>query len=556
MIAVTDQATGMNYRSGDAGSVRQYGNRPMLGLHSRAAVSYITGTHQFKVGLNDSSGNSSFYTQRWMPLKYRLNNGIPNQITQYAFGGENDPLPSKSHLDLPGIFAQDKWRTGQLTTSYGVRVDWVRSRFPEQHVTPSLYAPTRNIVFPKQDNLHWTDVTPRLAAVYDLFGNGKTGLKASLGKYLENMGAFTGIANGANPTQTLVTTASRSWTDANGNFIPDCNLISPAAQDLRTSGGDVCGALSNQSFGGTQAGARYDTDLTRGFGKRAYNWEFGAGVQHELFPRVAVDVSYFRRWYGNFRVTDNLALAASDYDSFGITAPSDPRLPGGGGYPVGDLIDLKPAKFGLPTDNFNTLASKYGKQTEHWQGIDATINARLRDGLLLQGGVSSGRTVTDSCEIDEKVPEARTSNFCHIANAWMGGTQVKFLGSYAIPRIDVRFGLAYQNIPGQPISANYNAPNAVVQPSLGRPLAGGAANATVNLITPGTLYGDRINQTDLRFAKVFRFSGLITTINADLYNAFNANPVLTQNFAFGNNWLQPTNILQARFLKLGLQVDF
>jgi hypothetical protein len=555
MIAVTDQATGISYRSGDAGSVRQYGSRPMLGLHSRAAISYITGSHQFKAGFNDSSGNSTFRTARWMPVKYRLNNGVPNQITQYAFGGENDPLVSKSHLDLPGIFVQDKWRTGRLTTSYGIRVDWVRSSFPEQRVTAALYAPTRNIVFPKQDNLRWTDVTPRFAAVYDLFGNGKTGLKASLGKYLENMGAFTGIANGANPTQTLVTTASRSWTD-NGNFRPDCDLLNPAAQDNRAQGGDMCGALSNQAFGSVQPGARYDPELTKGFGKRSYNWEFGVGVQHELLPRVAVDISYFRRWFGNFRVADNMTVSAADYDKFSITAPLDPRLPDGGGYTIGNLIDLKPAKFGLPADSLTTLASNYGKQTEYWQGVDATINARLGEGFLLQGGMSSGRTVTDTCEIEEKVPESRTSSFCHTTTGWMGGTQVKFLGSYTIPRVDVRFGLAYQNIPGQPISANYNAPNAVVLPSLGRPLAGGAANTAVNLIEPGTLYGDRISQIDLRFAKVLRLGPYRTTINADLFNAFNANPVLTQNFAFGSSWLQPTNILQARFLKLGLQVDF
>ena len=163
--------------------------------------------------------------------------------------------------------------------------------------------------------------------------------------------------------------------------------------------------------------------------------------------------------------------------------------------------------------------------------------------------------MTDNCDVVSKVPEARTSLFCHVETAWLGGTQVKFLGSYTVPRVDIRMSAAYQNIPGAEIQANYNAPNAAVVPSLGRPLAGGAANVLVNLIRPGTMYGDRISQVDLRFAKLVSYAGVRATLHVDLYNAFNANPVLTQNFNF-DAWLRPTNILQARFLKLGVQLNF
>src|SRR6266850_1178479 len=80
---------------------------------------------------------------------------------------------------------------------------------------------------------------------------------------------------------------------------------------------------------------------------------------HEILPRTSVDVSYFRRSYGNFRVTDNRVLSPSDLDKFDVTAPSDPRLPGGGGDVVRGMYNLKPAKFGLASDNFVTLASNY-----------------------------------------------------------------------------------------------------------------------------------------------------------------------------------------------------
>ncbi len=92
-------------------------------------------------------------------------------------------------------------------------------------------------------------------------------------------------------------------------------------------------ALTTASiFGTVQPGTSYDPDLLEGWGKRANNWEFTTGVQHEIVPRVSLDVQYARRWYGNFRITDDLAVAASDYQQFTFTVPSDARLPDGGGY--------------------------------------------------------------------------------------------------------------------------------------------------------------------------------------------------------------------------------
>src|SRR6185436_7651787 len=112
---------------------------------------------------------------------------------------------------------------------------------------------------------------------------------------------------------------------------------------------------------------------------------------------------------------DNRALSPADFDSFTIAAPSNPLLPNGGGYQIGGLYNLKPAMFGLPNDDYVTSADTYGKQTEHWNGVDATFSARGRGGMLLQGGVSTGRTTTDNCEIRAKLPEAApTDPNCHV----------------------------------------------------------------------------------------------------------------------------------------------
>jgi len=178
----------------------------------------------------------------------------------------------------------------------------------------------------------------------------------------------------------------------------------------------------------------------------------------------------------------------------------------------------------------------------------------------VSGGLSTGRTVTDNCEILAQVPEAGLlgAPYCHQVTNFL--TDVKLQGGYTLPRIDVLLGVSYRNSPGPQIAANYVATNAAVQPSLGRPLSGGAANVTVNLVEPGTLFGDRLNQLDLRIGKVVRVNRVRTVISFDLYNALNGNPVLTENATYRDTtvsgWRIPTSILPARFAKFGVQVDF
>jgi hypothetical protein len=132
---------------------------------------------------------------------------------------------------------------------------------------------------------------------------------------------------------------------------------------------------------------------------------------------------------------------------------------------------------------------------------------------------------------------------------------LKFLGSYRIPRIDVQVSASLQNLPGPELLATYTATNAVISPSLGRNLAGGTSNVPVALVAPGSMYGERMNQLDLRFGKILRFGRTRANVGVDLYNALNSNAVLAVNDAFAS-WQQPTEILNARFAKLVLQLDF
>jgi hypothetical protein len=580
MIGVLEQGgtiPGLRYRGAVETPARTggtYNNSWNNNFHWRFHASYITGAHAFKVGVNDAYGYHENQSYVPNPVSYRFNNGVPNEIVLRAL-----PHTVINHVDNDfGLFAQDKWTIDRLTVSGGIRYDHHATTFPEQRLGPTFATPNRNITFPEQKNLSYHDITPKSQMVYDLFGNGKTALKVSLNKYLAGLGTTNGattVTLGPNPINVLNTVVRRNWTDANNNKVPDCNLLNRLEQDNRASGGDFCSAFDDATFGLATPSVRFDPDLLSGWGKRFNNWEFSTGVQHEILPRVSLDIGYFRRWYGNFVAIDNLNVAASEYDSFSIVAPVDSRLPNGGGYTVPGFKTLRP--FGRATDNYTTLAENYGKQIEHWNGVDVNVNARVVNGLSLQGGTSTGRSSYDNCDIVDDVPETAMAppvpattgtvslvNFpyCHIDTNWL--TQIKGAASYTIPRVDVAVTGTFQRTPAPVpyLAANWAAPNSEIRRSLGRDLSGGAQNQTVNLVEPGTLFGPALTQLDFRVAKILQFGTARTTINFDLYNALNANTVLTynDNFSVGPTgavtWQQPTQILQARFFKISAQLDW
>jgi hypothetical protein len=552
MISVVEQSTGLRYRA-----AQNFNKNYNHNYFYRAAVSYVTGTHAFKAGFNNTMGWLRDRTYDFQPVNYRFNNGVPNQITVFATPYLNQ---AKEDADF-GIYAQDRWTLGRLALMGGIRFDYFKTSFPEMHLGPGPLVPNRDLTFPARDNLGWKDITPRSGAAFDVFGNGRTALKVSLNKYLEGQAlSAASLAQLPSPFRTLVLSTTRSWTDADRDFTPDCDLVSP---DLNGE----CGPLANRNFGSAVPGAQFDPDLLRGWGNRFYNWEFSTSVQHELMPRLSVDVGYYRRWFGNFQATDNLNLEPGDFDEFSLVAPRDSRLPDGGGQTLTGLFAVKPAKFGQSLE-YNTLSDKYGKQTETWHGVDVTMQMRMMGGVLLSGGVSTGKRTTDNCDIVEQLPEmllgaqnltAANNNvwlpaqWCHQEEPFL--TQIKGLGSYTVPLIDVQVSATFQSIPGPLIAANWIANNAVITPALGRPLAGGSANMTINVVEPGSMYGERLNQLDLRFGKILRFGGRRATLAFDLYNATNSDTVLTQSNNFGV-WQRPQSIIQARFAKITAQFDF
>jgi hypothetical protein len=519
----------------------------------RGAATYVSGRHNAKVGyvgqFIDNRFPNAVQNDTW--TNYRVDNGIPNRISMTA-----GPRQVVTYVSTAGFYAQDQWAVNRLTLSGALRYDHVWSRFPQQQLGPNPFFPTP-VIYAAEDGVSYHDVTPRMGAAYDVFGNGKTAIKVSLGKYLQAADGSSITGGQLNPLSRVSSSANRTWTDANGNFHPDCDLRDRQVQDLRASGGDFCGLNSNLNFGLPVFSTTFDPAIITGWGKRQYDWNFGVQVQQELLPRISVNVGYFSRRFGNFFVTDNLATTAADYDRFSVTAPRDPRLPDGGGYTLANLYNVRPALSGV-TNNFQTFSKAYGDETRRWNGVEVNFTARVRNGLTFQGGTSTGRLTTDNCELREVLPEIGLLDpYCKETPPLT--TQFKGLGSYIVPVIDVQVSGTFQSLVGDLLAANYNFPSSVVAQSLGRPLAGNAQFANINLIDPGDVYGDRINQLDFRVSKLLRFGGKRAQIALDLYNALNANSVESYNQTFvagSGSWPRPTSILEARFIKITTQFDF
>jgi hypothetical protein len=586
-ISMLELTTGVRFNSTQFNRFEQHVPR----FSQRASMSYVTGSHAFKAGLQLEEGLVNLGVEVTNNVDYSVRNGIPESLTQWA-----TPYYDRARVRDYGFFVQDQWTVKRLTVNYGVRYEtfygWVPAITQPASGdysgieglrtiggTANGWVPARR--FEEVKGIpDWKDINPRVGGAFDLFGNGRTAIKASLGRFVSKTGVEITQAN--NPVATAINMVSRNWSDANGNRVPDCNLANGLANG-------ECGAWNNQNFGGNRPSTQYADDVLQGWGNRGSNWDFNTEIEHQIRNGVSLSAGYYRNWFGGFTTNDNTLVGPSDFDSYCITAPMDSRLPRGGGYQVCGLADIKPAKFGQ-VNTVVTQASNFGKQTRMNEFVSASISTRLGDGITLGGGVDTGRTVSNHCfDVDTpgavatgpnglvpvqggggilSTPTPHTATTidgqrtCRVVTPMKGNTQIKGFGSYPLPG-DFVVSAIFQNIAGPEITAAYAVPTAAIAPSLGRNLAACGtrspctSTATVPLVQPGTMFADRMTRLDIRLGKRVRFSDRISMQgNLNVFNVFNSAAVLVLNTTYGGNWQQPSRTMDGRMIQFSGTITY
>ena len=382
-----------------ASRIRLIGNLASL----RASLSYVTGAHNMKFGYQGGFSNPSqtyqYFTQ---VVQVRMSNGVPNQLTQTISVGPRHQVRPQSDPDellrAGSVDAQPADAAGRRAVRLpDLELSRPGHRRPRLAVRPR---PRSSIRAARPPATSWNDITPRLGVAYDLFGNGKTAVKFNLGKYLE---AITATNNDLdmNPLIRTAMSTTRGWTDTNRGLRAGLRSHQPGGERRMRRGWTTRTSGSRCS-----PGPSIPTTSAAG-APVPYNWAMGLSVQQEVVPRVSVNVGYFRNWWGNWYVVDNRATSLADYTPFSIKAPLDPRLPNGGGYTIGGLYNLVPDKVGQVDELAQSSRTSASRRRTGRAWISPSL-ARLRNGLTVQGGTSTGRRLADGCAVRAKLPELGT----------------------------------------------------------------------------------------------------------------------------------------------------
>jgi hypothetical protein len=586
LISVTEQSNAINPATGlryapvanyRYRSVESWGPAQASTDDALASVSYVTGAHSAKFGyqyrrLDILDKDQANQTQ----LGYRFNQGVPNAVSYYLpdFG-------RRTITSTHSFFVQDSMTRGRLTLQGALRYDRASSFAPPElnGTTNTSFLNPQPITIERTPGVDsYNDITPRAGVAYDVFGTGRTALKFNWGMYLA-YAANDSPYTATNPGFTVVRNVqNRGWNASiaaggNGDFVVNCDLLNPAAN------GECAAATGTApNFGRLGAATQVDPDVLSGWGVRPGDTQYTVTLQQEIMPRLSGDVSFTHRSFHGFFVTDDLTRrtggVASYYESYTLTAPSDPRLAAGGGYPVTVFVPTAAANAVAP-QRFLTRESNIGEErTSVWDGFELTLNSRLRNGLVAQVGTTTGRAKVNDCAVTTLYSNIVGNTItgpnprgCNNVEPWQ--TTLRGLVTYTIPTIDVLVSAVLRSQPPSQIMANWQVPNSEIVRVFGKLPPGATATGTTTIqLTDNEhrVYADeRRTQVDMRFAKIIRFGRTRTDIGVDVNNLFNTSYAtgFNQTYVFNTDntprpagWGTPTGLAFPRFVRLNFTVNF
>ncbi|MFN7916448.1 MAG: TonB-dependent receptor [Vicinamibacterales bacterium] len=514
------------------------------------SASYVTGSHNIKVGMQYGFGY--FWRQRRMAadLLQLYRSGVPSQVIIY-----NTPQSSQSDMNADqGIYAQDAWTLGRVTINPGVRFEHFNGSIHGESVGAGRFVPART--FQDVENVpNWNTVSPRLGVAWDVQGNGKTAVKAGWGKYMRAYSS--GFADTYDPN--IFTSATLSWTDLNNDNIAQGGLSynngTRTACVYRSAGCEIDFSTLSATFG-----TRQEINFAKDIG-RPFQYEMNASVQREVIPGTSVTFSFVRRDYKNLIWSDNLAVDPSDYTKYTITSPLGNKV---------DVYNLNPAK---ASTALNRLDQSSDQNKRYYNGWDLNFQSRLK-GLNLFGGFSSGHTIAVTCQTEDPNNLA----FCDQSQYDIPMyNSFKLNGSYNLPwklqaamtfqsyNGDARNGTLDGAIPATSMvdpslrvtwnmaRADFLAATAAAGYNNGAGVALTQSSVNVSLVAPGVKLLDRQNQADVRLKRTFQVGRVQLEAQADAYNAFNSGVVLSRVQTYGSRLDVPASILQGRLFRLGIQ---